>query len=251
MSPSNDKYPWYLYMMFHTPSVEILAILKANGADFNQMEGYCCHDTLLARDFQWDALVKMLLRDKTGFLGVNDICKMARFLIDNGFDLNARNGRGKYPLHMLIRLIDNTTENELDKVYDILDYYLTHGANVNVYDYDKNTPLHLAVRHGLPRVVQVLLKHGADQSARNFNELTPLEVSKSIQAEKNMSHPNAHVYLAKVNETHGKIQQALSGATLENRQVSELVRQRSSLHAAQPQVDTKEEKLASTSFQFG
>ncbi len=55
------------------------------------------------------------------------------------------------------------------------------GASVNVQvgDFDGNTPLHLAAERGDAISVQWLPSMGADPQMANFRQLTPLEVVRS------------------------------------------------------------------------
>lgn len=55
------------------------------------------------------------------------------------------------------------------------------GANVNIQvgDYDGNTPLHLAAERGDSQRVQWLLARGADRQMRNLRQLTPRDVARS------------------------------------------------------------------------
>lgn len=73
-----------------------------------------------------------------------------------------------------------------DTYVEVVRVLLKHGANVHAKDADNDndTPLHVAVRQtgmeGAYEIVKALLRHDADESARNDNELTPLCVIGSI-----------------------------------------------------------------------
>lgn len=51
-----------------------------------------------------------------------------------------------------------------------------HGANVNVADLWKFTPLHEAAAKGKYEIVRLLLKHGADPMKKNRDNSTPLDL---------------------------------------------------------------------------
>lgn len=65
--------------------------------------------------------------------------------------------------------------------WDLVELLAGAGASVNVQvgDFDGNTPLHLAAERGDAVRVQWLLKMGADPQMVNFRQLTPLEVARS------------------------------------------------------------------------
>jgi len=48
---------------------------------------------------------------------------------------------------------------------------------VNIVDYDNNTPLHLAASHNHAGAVEYLLENGADVNAKNSVGMTPLHVA--------------------------------------------------------------------------
>lgn len=67
--------------------------------------------------------------------------------------------------------------------WDLAELLVDGGANVNIQigDSDGNTPLHLAAAEGNKKRVNWLLSKGADGQAKNFKQLTPLEVSRSAE----------------------------------------------------------------------
>jgi ankyrin repeat protein len=54
---------------------------------------------------------------------------------------------------------------------------LHHGANVNLADWQKYTPLHYAILRGHRACVKVLLEAGADVNARTLGNFTPLHLA--------------------------------------------------------------------------
>jgi ankyrin repeat protein len=50
---------------------------------------------------------------------------------------------------------------------EIVKILLEHGASANVKDEHQQTPLHLAVYHGLPEVAKVLVDAGAPVTAKD------------------------------------------------------------------------------------
>jgi ankyrin repeat protein len=54
------------------------------------------------------------------------------------------------------------------------------GANVNeMTEYHNSTPLHLAVRIGCVPMARLLLEHGADVNIEDYEDETPIQLSKS------------------------------------------------------------------------
>ena len=54
---------------------------------------------------------------------------------------------------------------------------LEHGADITAQDDTQSTPLHLASSEGLVDIMQILLEHGADVNARNLSHRTPLDLA--------------------------------------------------------------------------
>jgi len=88
---------------------------------------------------------------------------------------------GKTLLHHAVKSHRPDTNNH----FDIVEYLILNGANINAIDNDHDTPLHFAVqRHHLQNypyaenndieMVKWLLNHGADINAINNHGRTPL-----------------------------------------------------------------------------
>lgn len=82
-------------------------------------------------------------------------------LIDKGVNVNALDNFGDAPLHHITIL----------KIKELL---LEHGADVDIRDEWKNTPLHDAARDDDCDFAELLIKHGADINAKNNDGDTPL-----------------------------------------------------------------------------
>lgn len=80
-------------------------------------------------------------------------------LIDSGADVNAKDSKGRTPLH-------NAFGNKIDILID-------RGADVNAPDNMGNTPLHCS---GDLRKIRSLLARGADPLIRNKDGMTPREI---------------------------------------------------------------------------
>jgi ankyrin repeat protein len=93
----------------------------------------------------------------------NGLTDIARLLLDQGADVNARDNFSNTPLHLAVRHAA------------MVELLLARGAQVGARNAFGNTPLHLAV--GDRRVVELLLAAGADARARNLFDKTPLDYS--------------------------------------------------------------------------
>lgn len=79
---------------------------------------------------------------------------VARFLIDKGANINARNTSGGSPVYFSLRS------------YDLTQRLVARGAEVNIRAYGGLTPLHQAASTGGLAVAKLLIDHGADINAR-------------------------------------------------------------------------------------
>lgn len=62
----------------------------------------------------------------------------------------------------------------LNGYYEILDYLIKRGANVNVADNLSYTPLHIATIQGFIHIAQLIIKHGSEIDPKNEDGKTPL-----------------------------------------------------------------------------
>ena len=86
---------------------------------------------------------------------------IAELLIRHGADVNAQGVFGDAPLHDVRDL-------------DTARLLLAHNARTDLWSNTLGAPLHAAVIHGEPALVELLLDHGAAVNAVDVNESTPL-----------------------------------------------------------------------------
>ncbi len=121
-----------------------------------------CALALLAAALPAGALT-VTVRPVLHWAAENGLTEIARLLLDQGSDVNARDNFSNTPLHLAVRFPE------------MVELLLARGAQVGARNAFGNTPLHLAV--GERRVVELLLAAGADARARNLFDKTPLDYS--------------------------------------------------------------------------
>ena len=95
---------------------------------------------------------------------------VARFLIENGADVNLTDRNGNTPL---IFTVHKTGDLET------IQHLLEHGAAVNAQNRTGETALMYAAWRGHARIVQYLLEQGADADLKNRNAETARTLSES------------------------------------------------------------------------
>ena len=114
--------------------------------------------------------------------------QIVRNLLQYNAEVNSRNEDGCTPLLMALsreNALDDggsTSSHQVsqgwqkgDLIARLVRLLLDYGANVNVYDKSRNTPLHFAASEGHLDVARMLLELGADFDSQNNVGLTPLQ----------------------------------------------------------------------------
>ena len=106
---------------------------------------------------------------KATALGFGDCPEsLARWLVANGADVNARDVHKSTPLHAWAA----RSRADLGVLVEL-------GAELEAVNFDRNTPLHVAAQSHAPDAVAALIELGADISARGRGAATPLEITLS------------------------------------------------------------------------
>ena len=112
-------------------------------------------------------------------LAIREI-SLLKFLIEKvGFDVNTKNALGK----TLLGSVTISTKNS----YEIAEYLIQKGADVNVQDNFGDSPLLTAVRltsvtREQYRYRQLLMKHGASVTLKNNLGISPIDIDPMIES---------------------------------------------------------------------
>jgi len=155
---------------------------------------------LISETFRKKSPKSLLRRELLRALDKGDE-KAINALTDQGADIEARDRYGYTPLGIAcwnalplntVRLLlshgadvtktmDDKRSTPLHRASafggdDLADLLIRHGADVNARDWNGNTPLHWACENGNIKTTKLLLDHGADPSIQNMRKKTPAEM---------------------------------------------------------------------------
>ena len=95
----------------------------------------------------------------------NEQLEISKFLLNKKLDPNLRNFRGRSPFAIAC--------SKLNK--PLIEQFLLYDVDVNTYDNQRNTPLHRVVTD--PKLVKLLLDHGANPYFENEFQQTPFNLA--------------------------------------------------------------------------
>ena len=104
---------------------------------------------------------------------------MVQVLLDYGLDANTQDSLGSTPLNFALEYRSNILDPRVVRLL------LDHGADPNILAriQQGNTPLHRASRSGRIEIVRLLVEHGASVEAQDDGGMTPLDVASGEQRE--------------------------------------------------------------------
>lgn len=211
-----------LHIAAITGSVPIAEYLLSKGADIN------------AVNTQLNTPLHDSIRNKK-----DDISRM---LIEKGCDLNNRDGIGRAPLHLaaenncksIVELliakgadIESETNGKLTPLhytvlrtnnYEIVEYLIQKGANVNTIDHLGNLPLNAAAYHRSLRMIDLLLDNNADfdtSGSHGINTLLSAAEKGSVRLFKVITAKIGDDYFKNEKYQESIMRSALSGGSLE------------------------------------
>lgn len=149
--------------------------------------------------------------------------EVLQLFLNKGAHIDAVNQKGETPLHAAARTGD----------IPAIKFLLLHGADINGSDGEKRTALHLAAAHGHVYTCELLVKMGANKNALDTKGLTPSALSEQSQMQDKKRYTfNSSSAEREFEQKYIDARMKIQTTTAETKAVSELVRQRQSLHAA-------------------
>lgn len=195
-----------LFYAVKNDRTEIIELLLARGADDTITNKLDNTSSSIKKNKGTDFDVKTGRFDSTPLHDAsekNDI-EAISYLLENGADIEAENKLGQTALftaaankcskaiyHLILKanikhILPDTKKNIIHCILDncinlnpfqIIEYCICKGINVNAQDNLGNTPLHYAVKNNLIDIARLLLKRGADKNIRNSDKETPLDIA--------------------------------------------------------------------------
>ncbi|XP_067265239.1 ankyrin repeat and SOCS box protein 18 isoform X4 [Chanodichthys erythropterus] len=99
----------------------------------------------------------------------------AQLYLRFGTCVNHSSSSGETPLGVVCGVAPEKTDNSQDERYlELCRLLLAYGANINLADKERRSPLHKAARNVQHKMVELLLDHGADINAIDYNGCSPL-----------------------------------------------------------------------------
>jgi ankyrin repeat protein len=106
---------------------------------------------------------------------------IVRYLLQNGADVNARDGEGATPLHSAVSAMGDYKEprraEKMAPCKRIVFLLLDEGADPTILRIGQETPLHVAAAFSDEETVRALLKHGAQPDAARYDSCRPAHMA--------------------------------------------------------------------------
>ncbi|XP_056611541.1 ankyrin repeat and SOCS box protein 18 isoform X2 [Triplophysa dalaica] len=118
----------------------------------------------------------------------------AQLYLRFGACVNHVSSSGETPLGVLCGVTPEKTDDRQDDHYlELCHLLLDYGANVNLVDKERRSPLHKAARNVQHKIVELLLDYGADVNAIDYNGCSPLSNVLQSSVVRQEWHPHIAV----------------------------------------------------------
>lgn len=164
---------------------EILKLLIKRGANVNHLDRTHMPAINKAVINDRPECVEILLEanadPNVAFMGETPLAIAARnnrdkivdiLLRSKNTNVNHRNEQGGIPLHYACAAIVDTPS--------CIEQMMKHGSKINVADLKKNTPLMVTAFFNKPKIMEYLLRNGADPTPRNLENKDALEIATDM-----------------------------------------------------------------------
>jgi ankyrin repeat protein len=209
-----------LHLVMENKNHEIVKILLDNGIDIDSQDKYKNTALHTATFYGYYKIVKLLLESgadihKKAKLGYTPLCfasqeghdEIIQLLIDRGSNLEHQDYYSRTPLLLAARFSNKeSTVNKLLELkaninhqsknkntalhyatlcgnYKIIELLLKYGANIN-HKGNMGTPLHCAAQTGRDEIIQLLFDRGANLEYKDFQNITPLVIATNFSNKK-------------------------------------------------------------------
>lgn len=148
-------------------------VARTNICD-NEKKGILCHAMINNHydivKYLIENKIELCMEDKEKTLILTDNIKLAKFLLENGVNINAQDS------NLRTSLFNAIERNDINFVKFLLEYTETnsyiegpnpYGANPNIKDINGQTPLMLAIIKGHKEIYKMLLEYGADVNIKD------------------------------------------------------------------------------------
>lgn len=99
-----------------------------------------------------------------------DYMRLKEYMVNNNIALTSKNDKAESILHVVMKNVNITQREKLE----LVKLCVTNGAQVNSYDMNNVTPLHIAAKLQHDEIVKYMLSVGANLEAKDSQYKTPL-----------------------------------------------------------------------------
>lgn len=101
----------------------------------------------------------------------NGSCQSAKLLLKAGANVNAQDWHGETPLHIILRNLNNIEKNVQ---FEMFNFLLQNGAQIDIRNYADRTPLHYGISNSSYEIIKNLLDRGAFIHTKDNYKRTPI-----------------------------------------------------------------------------